>query len=513
MIEVLHFNETFVKVRCDDSIAMELSEFFTFRTPKAQFHPLVKQRKWDGNIRLFNLKFKTLYKGLLTILCDFAETRGYPITVEDGLVCNNLVPEQDDLQQSLQKMFNPHDGKKNPLSYRGYQVRAIREALQKNRLTLLSPTSSGKSLLIYTLMRLFMQKKSIAGKKVLIVVPTTALVEQMTADFRDYSFKNGFDVAKSVHKIYDYDGVTLNTDKPVIVSTWQSLYRLKPEWFKQFGVVFVDEVHGAKADSLRTIMENLVDCKYRFGLTGTLDDVEMHELTIQGLFGDIVRVEHTWKMMERGEVAKLDIEMLFLRHPTTDSKALTALKKPLKKPLKPAQKYKAEMDFLCGHTKRNLFIKNLSLKFGKNILVLFQYVDKHGKILHDLIERDAKTGRKVFLVYGGTETEQREQIRHIVEEETDAIIIASYGTFSTGISIKNIHGIVFASPSKSKIRVLQSIGRGLRMSDTKDSVTLFDLVDDLSHAGDENYTLQHGMERIDIYSKERFNYRVTKLEI
>ena len=145
--------------------------------------------------------------------------------------------------------------------------------------------------------------------------------------------------------------------------------------------------------------------------------------------------------------------------------------------------------------------------------MLFQLVEKHGEILHKLIKEKADKDRKVFFVFGGTDTDDREQIRAITEKLDNAIIVASFGTFSTGINIRNLHNIVFSSPTKSPIRVLQSIGRGLRVGDNKDSATVYDVSDNLSYKGKDNFTLNHFKERVNIYNREGFDYTIHTVDI
>ena len=174
--------------------------------------------------------------------------------------------------------------------------------------------------------------------------------------------------------------------------------------------------------------------------------------------------------------------------------------------------YQEEMDYLVKNEKRNKYIRNLVSSLQGNTLVLFQYVEKHGTELKKLIE-EKNPERKVFFVYGGTDTETRENIRAITEKERSAIIVASYGTFSTGINIRNLHNIVFSSPSKSRIRVLQSIGRGLRTSSTKNSTVVFDIADDLSHGHWNNFTYNHFQERINIYNEENFPYKIKQFKL
>jgi superfamily II DNA or RNA helicase len=265
-------------------------------------------------------------------------------------------------------------------------------------------------------------------------------------------------------------------------------------------MVIGDECHLFKAVSLSKIMTKLEDCKYRIGLTGTLDGTKTNKLVLEGLFGVVNKVTSTSELQEKKQLADLKIICLILQH---DKNSKHFLKD---------KSYQEEMDFLVSNEKRNKYIRNLCLNLQGNSLVLFQYVEKHGVILKQLIENKAED-RKIFFVYGGVEAEEREQIRFITEKSDNAIIIASYGTFSTGINIRNLHNIVFASPSKSRIRNLQSIGRGLRLKDNNSSATLYDISDDLSYNGKENYTLQHFRERINIYTSENFNYEIHNIEL
>jgi superfamily II DNA or RNA helicase len=170
--------------------------------------------------------------------------------------------------------------------------------------------------------------------------------------------------------------------------------------------------------------------------------------------------------------------------------------------------YQAEMDWLVRNDARNRFIKNLALSLKGNTLILFQYVDKHGKVLHDMLKGD-----NVHFVHGGVDGGEREEIRHIVEQSSSSIIVASYGTFSTGVNIRNLHNIIFASPSKSKIRILQSIGRGLRKAESKDIATLYDISDDLIWKSKKNFTIQHFAERVKNYNEEKFDYKIYKVNL
>jgi superfamily II DNA or RNA helicase len=317
----------------------------------------------------------------------------------------------------------------------------------------------------------------------------------MYSDFTDY----GMDVDQYVHKIYS--GKDKITNKRVIVSTWQSIYKLPAKWFKQFGMVVGDECHGFKSKSLSSIMNKSTEAKYRYGLTGTLDGTQTHKLMLEGLFGPVYKVTTTKALQDNETLAPLDIKVLLLNYPEN-------IRKDFGK-----RDYQDEIDFIVGNVARNRLIRNLAIDARGNTLVLFRLVDKHGKPLFDQINNKVDEDRKVFFVSGDTDTADREAIRGIVEKQNNAIIVASLGTFSTGINIRNLHNIIFASPSKSQIKVLQSIGRGLRKSDNGQITTLYDIADDLHWKSRKNFTLLHSAQRVKIYEKEQFKYKLIKVDL
>jgi superfamily II DNA or RNA helicase len=486
-IIIVNVNEAFVKIICDDDVAYELREAFTFQVPGYQFTPQYKARLWDGKIRLFDIRSKQLYRGLVPYIVKFCEERNYEWDYEN---------EDYDEEFSLAEA-NEFVEKLNPKHVpRDYQLDAFVHAIRTRRSLLLSPTASGKSLIIYLLCCFFQYRRL---KKGLIIVPTVSLVEQLTSDFKDYSETNGWEVSKYVHKIYQ--GQEKDTDKFLTISTWQSLYKMPKQWFAQFDFVIGDEAHQFKAKSLTDIMTGLTNAKYRIGTTGTLDGTKTHRLVLEGLFGSVRKVITTKELMDAKHLAEFQIKCLLLRHSESICQAAKGFT------------YQQEIEYLVLNESRNRFIANLAVSLDGNTLVLFQYVDKHGRILHKLIADKLGAERKVFFVSGDTDVDIREEIRKIVEQETNAIIVASFGTFSTGINIRNLHNIIFASPSKSRIRNLQSIGRGLRKSDTKESAQLFDIADDMRYKKHENYTLKHFAERIKIYTEEKFSFKVYKIEL
>ena len=479
-------NEVYLKIEADADIRRELGEFFTFEVPGYKFMPQYRNRVWDGKIRLFSYATGQIYAGLYPYILDWC--RNNDVHVVDGTKIKETVVDDNKLDNLIKAL-------KLPFEVRDYQREAFKYSVQKDRCLLLSPTASGKSLIVY-LMLIFnlLRLKDTKQDKILIIVPTTSLVEQLFKDFKDY----GYNSERNVHRIYS--GHEKETNKRVIISTWQSVYNLPKKWFEQFGMIIGDEAHLFKALSLTKLMTKLEKCKYRIGLTGTLDGTKTHKLVLEGLFGTVNKVVSTSELQQKKQLADLKIMCLVLQH---DQTARSFMKD---------KTYQEEMDYLVSNEKRNKYIRNLASSLNGNTLCLFQYVEKHGKKLLEMIQEKA-TDKNVFYVHGGVETDEREKIREITEKSDNAIIVASYGTFSTGINIRNLHNIIFASPSKSRIRNLQSIGRGLRLKDDNSMATLYDIADDITYKDKVNYTLQHFKERINIYNSEYFVYEIHNVEL
>ena len=485
MIKVRQKDSVYLKIDTDLSTDQEICDFFTFDVPGAKFMPLYRNRMWDGKARLYSMYTKELYVGLLPYLKEFANTLEYEIEVDV-----NNIGEQTDvklLADSLRLQVNGQG-----IQIRDYQRDAVDHCIKQGRVLLLSPTASGKSLIIYSLVRYHQAR----GRKQLIVVPTTSLVEQMYGDFKDYSSADTWRVSENCHRIYG--GKEKSNEYPITISTWQSIYKFPKEWFKDFDVFYGDEAHLFKAKSLTTLMNKCTNTPYRIGTTGTLDGSKTHKLVLEGTFGQVHKVTTTKKLMDDKQLANLKIVCCMLNYKDIE-------KKDMKK-----KTYQEEIDWIVTNPDRNEIIKNLTIAQDGNTLLLFQYVEKHGRVLYNMLKDE---NRSVFFVYGGTDTETREEIRALTEKETNAIIVASYGTFSTGINIRNLHNIVFASPSKSRIRNLQSIGRGLRIGDKKVVCNLFDIGDDLSWKSHKNYTLNHLIERVKLYNEEGFNYKLVKINV
>lgn len=475
MIRIKKINEVYIKILCDPGLLHEISDNFTFYVPGYKHMPLYKNKVWDGKIKLVNTMTASTYAGLAHEIEKFAQERNYECTIEDFIPDEFSLIEAIEFIKSLNLPFTPRE----------YQVKAFIHAIRHRRCVLLSPTASGKSLIIYMIVMYY-------NLKTLIIVPTTSLIKQLTKNFTEYGYTD------SVHNIYSGQEKD-NIEATVTISTWQSIYKMPKEWFSQFEVVIGDECHHFKAKSLTDIMTKLTSCQYRFGFTGTLDDTQTHQMMLQGLFGQVNTVQTTSELIKQDAVSDLMIKCILLNYSDDIKKEVITYD------------YHGEIDWLVTNPNRNNFIKNLTLSLKDNTLLLFQFVEKQGKELYDIIRK--ATDRQVFYVAGSVDAAEREEIRKKVQNSKDSIIVASFGTFSTGIDIPSLSNVVFCSPSKSKIRILQSIGRGIRKHEDKAMATIYDIADDLSWKKKQNTTLRHFIERVELYNSQNFKYKIYKTRL
>ena len=475
-------NEIEIHLDAEPHLIREVSEAFSFDVEGASFSPAYRKKYWDGKIRLLSTATQCLPAGLVYQLCRWLDNHNYSWDFEHSKFYG--VPYEED-QKIIYEGVEWFMNNISVVKPRQYQVDTVYQALREYRKTIVSPTGSGKSLMIYSIAR-YMET---TGRRVLIVVPSKSLVEQMAGDFIDYGWS-----ADNIHKIYQ--GHSLETTAPVTISTWQSIYGLEKKWYRQFDCVIGDECHQYKAKCLQSIMKKCPDAKWRYGFTGTLDGKQCHKLMLEGLFGPVYRTTSSADLMDKGFLAKLNVEVIILRHVA-----------------RTFANYNEEIEYLGDLDARNQFISNLTTRLSGNVLVLFTRVEGHGIPLHDLIQQQAGD-RPVHLIHGGVNVMDRENVRRVAEASSNNIILGSYGTMSTGVNIKNLHHVVFASPSKSRIRVLQSIGRGLRKAKGKDSCMLYDIADDFRKSGGRNnFTLNHLAERMKFYTQEDFEYRVSEVPL
>lgn len=487
MITFKKKNDVYLEFEGDKSDLRMLSDYFTFKVPGAEFTPQFRNKFWDGKIRLANLRDSTIYGGLVGDITKFAKDMDVDCYFE-GSKYDFPGKDQfsdDGFLDSFLDVLKPYS-KGERIELRDYQRTAFKNAISKQRCLLLSPTASGKSLIIYALIRWWLETHD---RKILIVVPTISLVSQMMNDFKDYSNGNFSDM----HGITG--GSEKQTNERVVVSTWQSIYKMPASWYAQFGSVVVDEVHHAQSKSIQSIMNKLLICPDRVGLTGTLQEAKTHELVLKGLFGSVEKLISTKELMERDQVSQMGIRLVHLQYEDTDRKKVKDMT------------YNEEVEFIVTHEKRNNLIAKMASTLPGNTLVVFSRLE-HGKDIYDKID----TEKKLYYVAGETDKDSREAVRQMAESD-DVVIVASLGVFSTGVNIRNLHNLVFAHPTKSKIKVLQSIGRVLRKSDNGQKATVFDIIDDLKYKSRDNFALRHSNERFKFYTAEEFDYKINTITL
>ncbi|EMW0060154.1 DEAD/DEAH box helicase family protein [Salmonella enterica subsp. enterica] len=497
-IKIRFQDYSFVKIECDTSIAMELREFFSFEVDGAKFSARYKYSNWDGRIRLFTHE-NTLPIGLTKTVGIFAKNMGYSVWVDP-----RLLEKEEITKEEIDQWIDNHEvysgnTKINPY---WYQREAVFQGIRNRRRMLVLPTSAGKSLVCSLLSRWYLEHYE---GKVLIIVPTTSLVVQMRDDFVDYRLFPH----EAIHTIMSGSSKNVG-DRLIVVSTWQSACKMSKEWFKQFGMVIVDECHKATAKNLTNIVNDMSHCRFKIGMTGSPKESKANLMQYVGLFGDISKIVSIDRLMDEGQVTKLKINCLFLRYTDEECSAVKG------------REYAEEIKYITSNTRRNKFACNLALKLaknGENVFLMFRNT-KHGKMLYEALQR---VHDKVYYVDGGVKTTDRDEFKKMAEGETGLICVASYGVFSTGVSIKNLHHVIFGHPVKESTIVRQSIGRALRKHGSKDIATVWDLIDHLavktksksakkqfSHL---NYALKHALERIKIYNEDKFDYATKTLAI
>jgi superfamily II DNA or RNA helicase len=473
-------NETYLEVVSDMDTAFVISDSYSFRPDGYRFMPEYKAGRWDGYIRMFNMGTRRMLLGLKNDLIQFCEQRNYSYSLEN-FDDQSLNLSDSDVDAFISRL-NAFGGDK-PLQVRGYQRYAIKTALNASRSILKATTGAGKSFIQYALSRYLSEE---LGLKVLILVPTVALTTQMKNDFADYSSRSDWSAEKNVHTISA--GLDKDTDKPIVVSTFQSIYKMPVEWYEQFGAIIGDEGHKIKSSTISSIFMNSTKCRFKIACTGTLHDMKCHLKQMIGLTGDVVEVADAKDLIAEGQLVPLKVSGIIL---TYDKEVAKAMKKA---------DYETEIKYIVTNTKRNKFIANLALKCKGTTLLLYRFIDLQGDPLYKMLCE--RTDRTVHFIDADVDRETREEIRQSANKSDDDIIVGSYGCMSTGINLPAIENIIFCHPVKSKITVLQSIGRGLRLKEGKTHCNLYDITDNMTYNRKQNTTFSHFSERVGMYGSE-----------
>jgi superfamily II DNA or RNA helicase len=482
MIEIIKFNELYVKLKCDRSVEYEISNHFSFFVPDHQFMPAFKHGDWDGKIHLYNTQRHTFPIGLLAALVKLAKQNDWGLVIDRALM-------PIDFDSNLES-FNSEVLPNLEMEPYGYQLDTFIRCIKNNRALVLSPTGSGKSFIIYLIVRFMLLYTE---EKIVISVPSTNLVKQMHTDFCQYE-DDGFVCDQCYEMSASQPKVT---DKRVIIATWAMLMRRDSSFFAEYQTYICDEAHQADSQALGKIIQNLQHAKYRFGFTGTLDGSRSHEMQCRAWFGSIIKSSNTRSLIDQGILSPLTVRCISLEYSESDCKYAKGLK------------YQKEIEFIVNHEKRNDWLINLAMSQDQNTMLLFNLVDKHGMILFEKAKSQAeKYGKQVHLIVGDINADDREDIRQIMEKNNDVVVFASFGTMSVGVNIRNLHNLILAHPFKARIRTLQSIGRTLRKlegltSQAKNAI-IIDVIDNLSIGKHQNTVFKHGIQRMRIYEAESF---------
>lgn len=473
------------------------------------FHPLVKKKIWDGNICFIEKRgaFWKIPIGLWGEVLSLGKE--YDIHIEinglDSLVMTDFSIE--DFTAWTNKFFE--GSKKQP---RDYQIEAAWKIIKYKFSVSEIATSSGKTLIAFMVLAYLKDKGLI--RKFLMIAPITNLVFQGTDDFIEYGLEN---LGLKIQQIGG--GSKLREGCDVIIGTYQSLVKKDAEFFDEVDAVFIDEAHHTDTMSIKKIVSKCMGSSWRFGLTGTLSKRDSAEhLTIQHYLGPVL-VEISPDFLFRNDYATpVEIKIVILDWLDVTIKAKLADLKEKSKADKEnkidgTDIYNIERKLVIESDKRFKFIVNFINRTSKNSLVLFQSVkDEYGKRIWNQL-REINGKKEVFYVDGDTDEALREEYKTRMSTGENKVLVATYGTFSTGISIDNLHNIFLVESYKSEVLIKQSLGRGMRLMDGKDKVNVIDFVDDFSFKKNVNHLMKHCGVRMEIYEKEKFKYKVYKVKL
>jgi superfamily II DNA or RNA helicase len=494
----LSHNKKFLVIdSCTELEYEQLKISLTKKIEGWRFHPLVKKRVWDGNISF--IKRNKIPSGLWKEVVDICKEYDFKLSMNGITDLFNTDITESEFLDWVNDFF-----KDSEIKPRDYQIDAAFKILKYRRCLAELATSAGKTLISFMIVAYMMERLN--KKKILFIVPNVSLVLQATGDFEEY---NKSRIQLKIQQIYS--GVKIRPSSNIVIGTYQSLVKKDEEYFNQFDVVMVDETHKAKANSIQKIMDKCWHCDYRFGLSGTIPKRgTVNRLSLMSAMGPLVTQVKANYLQDEGYIAKCKVLQIHMDYATVAQKESFAFLS--KNPIDRQRLFSLEQNFINENEKRLDFVCQVVKKSTSNSLVLFHKI-AYGEKLYQKLR--SITDKKVYYVDGSINADLREEFKRRMEKNDDVIIVASYGTFSTGISIKNIHNIFFTESFKSEVIIRQSIGRGLRQHHSKDIVKIYDFIDDFRYKDDEldwmNYIYRHGQERRKIYKEEKFPFELQNI--
>ena len=504
-LKILKFNESFLKIESDDiGIIEDIYENFAFLIKNHRYDPRVVAGKWNGVKHLFDKRKRTLYSGLLLDLLELCHKRKYTFDIDQSLLNQDSISIED-LKHIVEDVIEPKAKDGSKLVPYDYQYAALQYQLSMNRSVSIASTSAGKSLIAYLSLRVYQMMGDYSTKKMMLVVPTKNLVEQMFNDFKEYSNGTSWSIDRHVQKVNsDY---TKYITKNSVISTWHSASKFDSDFFDDLAVILVDEVHTAEASTLNSMLTQCTKTAIRHGMTGTLDDWECHEMTIKGLFGPIKKFVDAKTLIDTGRATKVKVNVIVLKHTEDDRQRLYELMQDTKD----KKKYLTEGRFISSLKTRQKLLYDMFLAAKGNTLILFDLKEDYGIPLYEGFK---ELYPHCHLITGDVDTDERTDIKSILESSTEKqVLFASFRTMSIGESIKNLHNLFIVSSKKSKIAVLQALGRLMRLHQSKSHANLYDITDDLCYKKRLNFSYQHSFHRLNYYYKEKHELNFIKFDM
>jgi len=485
---------------CTDIEYEQLKLSLTKRIEGWRFHPLVKKKLWDGYISY--IKGNKIPSGLWKEVLDIGQEFGFNINISGVKRLFNDNIEEKEFTEWVNEFF-AEDSKFQP---RDYQIDAAFKILKYQRCLAELATSAGKTLISFMVIAYLIEV--LKKKKILFIVPNVSLVIQATEDFNEYNIKDR--IPLKIQQIYA--GVKIKNSSNIVVGTYQSLVKKNAEYYEEFDVVMVDECHQAKSLSIRTILDQCWHCDYRFGLSGTIPKKgSIDRLTLMSCTGPLIANVTASFLQDEGHISPCKVTIIEMDYATSEQKESFYFLS--KTPEDRKNLFNLEQNFIISSEKRKKFIVDIIQKTNHNSLVLFYRIEQGEKLYNALRQTSNK---EVYYVDGGTDKDFREIYKKKMENSNNVILIASYGTFSTGISVQKIHNIFLTESFKSEVIIRQSIGRGLRKHESKNILNIIDFVDDLRYQDAnktyKNYLYKHAEVRREIYVDQKFPFSIKNIK-
>ena len=510
VFETTHEGKILTLVDATELERKQLSLSLTKKLETYNFLPPAVKRKWNGIISYFH-KDKFVPIGLWKEIKYVAETYKFPLEITglgDALFYKDI--SREEFQEWIENKFEGSiDSKGKPFFPYDYQINTAYKILTNKICISELTTAAGKSLIIFICIAYFQEKE--LSKKFLMIVPSIDLVIQAYENFHEY---NSFLTEKNkiplnIKQIHGGEKKDFKASQNIHVSTFQSLGKFQNSYFKAFDTVIVDECHRTKSNTIRECISKCVNVERRFGLTGTTPKQgTLDSLTLQAYLGPTVIKITAEELQEMGTISEVEIAIVEFNYPEEIQKRFDLIRKDLKGEDK-GKLLKIEQDFVIQYKPRIETISKIISKVQKNQLVLF-HRQAYGKELKKYLEDN--TDKEVYFIYGEIKKDDRVEIKKLMESGTNKVLVASYGTLSTGVNIKNIHNIHFTESFKSDVIVRQSIGRGLRTHKDKDKLRLYDYVDCLD-SNKRSMLVNHSRVRKTIYKEQGFNYIIKKVSL